>query len=135
MTPTTPDTAPATASHRLLVVDDNPVNRKLACAFAARLGWKTEEVESGEKALERLAASPVDLVLLDISMPGLSGEQVLERLRASPGLRELRVVAYTAHALPDEQRRLLSVGFDGLLIKPITLQALTDVLAAAAAAT
>lgn len=132
MTPPAP--APNSAALRLLVVDDNPVNRKLACAFATRLGWQAAEVDSGERALAALADGGVNLVLLDISMPGLSGEQVLERLRATPGLDRQRVVAYTAHALPEEQRRLLSVGFDGLLIKPITLQALTEVLDAAAAA-
>lgn len=131
---TLPDPAPPPAVRRLLVVDDNPVNRKLACAFATRLGWQTSEVDSGEQALATLEDGGFNLVLLDISMPGLSGEQVLERLRATPGLDRQRVVAYTAHALPEEQRRLLSVGFDGLLIKPITLQALTEVLDAAAAA-
>ena len=115
---------------RLLVVDDNAVNRKLAKAFAVRLGWKAEELDSGANVLSLLAGTSFDVVLLDISMPGLSGEEVLERLRATPELAHQKVVAYTAHALPDEQRRLLAAGFDGLLIKPISLQALADTLAA-----
>jgi CheY-like chemotaxis protein len=133
MNPSHANPALPKAEHSLLVVDDNPVNRKLACAFAARSGWKATEADGGKTALALLTETRFDLVLLDISMPGLSGEEVLERLRATPGLEQQRVVAYTAHALPEEQRRLLEAGFDGLLIKPITLQALSDILKAAAA--
>ena len=124
------DNTGGSSPRRLLVVDDNPVNRKLAMAFAARLGWKAEELDSGANVLGLLARASFDVILLDISMPGLSGEEVLERLRATPELACQKVIAYTAHALPDEQRRLLAAGFDGLLIKPINLQTLADTLAA-----
>lgn len=124
-----PAAAPQSSSQRrLLVVDDNPVNRMLAMAFAERLGWGAEELSSGALVLDRLAETSFDLVLLDISMPGLSGDEVLRQLRAVPALRQQKVVAYTAHAFPEERAQLLAAGFDGLLIKPITFQALADVL-------
>lgn len=123
--------SPSREDGHLLVVDDNPVNRKLAMAFAARLGWKATELDGGEKVLPLLAITSFDIILLDISMPGVSGEEVLEQLRATPALQHQKVVAYTAHALPDEQKRLLAAGFDGLLIKPINFQSLADVLAGA----
>lgn len=125
MTPAPSDTA---GPRRLLVVDDHPINRAVASAFAARLGWQATEVAGGEEALALLAVRSFDLVLLDISMPRLDGESVLARLRANPALRRIKVVAYTAHALADERRRILAAGFDDLLIKPITFQALAEVL-------
>jgi CheY-like chemotaxis protein len=131
MNPAPSETA---ASPQMLVVDDHPINRAVATAFAVHLGWQATEVASGEEALALLTQRSFDVVLLDIGMPSLDGENVLARLRAIPGLRHLKVVAYTAHALAEEKRRLLEAGFNGLLIKPITLQALGEVLEGVAAA-
>ena len=115
---------------KVLVVDDNAINRRLAVAFLTRLGLQTQEAADGPTALERLNSGSFDVVLLDISMPGMSGEEVLAVLRADPHLSGLPVIAYTAHALPDEKQRLLDAGFDELLIKPITFKAVEDALAA-----
>ena len=122
--------SPPSAATRVLVVDDNSSNRRLAMAFVKRLGFVVEEVEDGAAALERLAASPFDVVFLDISMPGMSGEEVLARLRADPRFAGLHVIAYTAHALHEEKQRLIDAGFDDLLIKPISLKAVESALAA-----
>lgn len=122
------DTSPP-ASRRILVVDDNAINRRLAMAFVKRLGFVTEEVEDGASALAKLASSPFDVVFLDISMPGMSGEEVLARLRADPRFSGLHIIAYTAHALPEEKQRLIDAGFDDLLIKPISLKAVELALA------
>lgn len=115
-------------SGQVLVVDDNPVNRKLAVACATRLGWQASEVESGAQALALLEIQRFDVILLDISMPGMSGEEVLGHLRADPRLCDLRVVAYTAHALPEEHERFRAAGFNGLLIKPVSLKSLEAAL-------
>lgn len=120
---------PSPAPRRVLVVDDNAINRRLATAFVKRLGLVSEEVDNGAAALEKLACSPFDVVFLDISMPGMSGEEVLARLRADPRFGSLHVIAYTAHALPEEKQRLMDAGFDDLLIKPISLQAVETALA------
>lgn len=122
------DTSPP-ASRRILVVDDNAINRRLAMAFVKRLGFVTEEVEDGASALAKLASSPFDVVFLDISMPGMSGEEVLAKLRADPRFNGLHIIAYTAHALPEEKQRLIDAGFDDLLIKPISLKAVELALA------
>lgn len=115
---------------KVLVVDDNAINRRLAIAFLSRLGLQAQEAEDGPTALERLRAGSFDIVLLDISMPGMSGEEVLAVLRADTRFSGLPVIAYTAHALPDEKQRLLDAGFDELLIKPITFKAVEDALVA-----
>jgi two-component system, chemotaxis family, chemotaxis protein CheY len=114
---------------RILVVDDNAVNRKLAVALLKRRDWATEEADCGLDALAKLAAGGFDCVLLDISMPGIDGEEVCRRIRANSALSGLRVVAYTAHALDSEKQRIMSAGFDDILIKPITVQSLMAVLA------
>lgn len=114
---------------RTLVVDDNAVNRKLAVALLKRRGWETEEAENGMAALNKLASGAVfDSVLLDISMPELDGEEVCRRIRASHQWAGLRVVAYTAHAMEGEKQRIMSAGFDDILIKPITAQDLLKAL-------
>lgn len=113
---------------RTLVVDDNAVNRKLAVALLKRRGWYIEEAENGAVAMQRLEAGTFDSVLLDISMPVMDGEETCRRIRANPATAALRVVAYTAHALESERSRIMSAGFDDIVIKPITAQDLIRVL-------
>lgn len=117
------------ASRRVLVVDDVMLNRKLAIAFLSRMGWQTFETDGGLAALDWLASHPpVDVLLLDISMPDLCGESVCQQLRANPAFDSLKIVAYTAHAGSDDTQRFLANGFNAVLIKPISSQRLKDVL-------
>mgnify|MGYP000565413285 CR=1 FL=1 len=81
-----------------LVVDDHPTNRLLAAALLRKLGWTVFEAASGEAALALAAQQSFRLVLLDISMPGLSGEDTCARLRAAHSTPAIHIVAYTAHA-------------------------------------
>jgi len=112
-----------------LVVDDVPVNRQLAAAFMARLGWEVAQADGGGPALDWLARNPsVSLVLLDIGMPDLDGEAVCREIRANPVFAGLAVVAYTAHAVPADVQRFLSGGFDAVLIKPVSLQMVREVI-------
>ncbi|MCB1959847.1 MAG: response regulator [Rhodocyclaceae bacterium] len=117
---------PTDAPHprKMLICDDNPVNRKVAVAFATRMGFEVSEVAGGAAALELLAAQQFDILLLDISMPGMSGDEVLAHYLASDPTPRPRILAYTAHAFPEEKARLLAAGFDDLLIKPVSLAAL-----------
>jgi CheY-like chemotaxis protein len=114
----------------VLVVDDVAINRKLAKAFFAKLGWQTAEAEGGAAAIDWLLLHPeVDLVLLDIQMPVMSGEEVCRQLRDHPAFADLPIVAYTAHAMQVDIDRFLSHGFSQVLIKPISLQGLAAVIA------
>ena len=112
----------------VLIVDDHPVNRTLARVLLRGAGWTTEDACDGEEALQKLAGGGFGIVLLDISMPGISGEEVCRRIRADPVLKSLRVIAYTAHAMDDERERILAAGFDSLITKPITKAALLAVV-------
>ncbi|MCX8145943.1 MAG: response regulator [Azovibrio sp.] len=109
---------------RVLVVDDNQVNRKLAAAMLQKRGWRVEEADNGLTALAMLEASAFDYVLLDISMPGLDGEEVCRRIRQMEATQGLHVVAYTAHAMESEKARIMRAGFDDIVIKPVTMEAL-----------
>jgi CheY-like chemotaxis protein len=114
----------------VLIIDDNAVNRRLAQALFQKLGWQVETLDSGEGALLHLAEHRYDLLLLDINMPGMNGLEVCQRIRADQRLRELRVIAYTAHVLPEEQQGFLSGGFDDVLLKPISFRAVQELVMA-----
>ncbi len=117
------------AGKRALIVDDVLVNRKLAVAFLSRMGWSVADVDGGKTALQWLASNPpVDLVLLDISMPDMDGEDVCRDLRGKPEFADLIIVAYTAHALQHDVERFMSNGFNAVLIKPISLKSMTEII-------
>jgi CheY-like chemotaxis protein len=112
--------AAGAAPRHALVVDDNQLNSRLVAMFLKRLGWTSQVVDDGGAALAALDRGRFDMVLLDLRMPKLSGEQVCRSIRDELGLRDLPVVAYTAHSMPEEKQRILAAGFSGLLIKPIS---------------
>lgn len=112
---------------RALVVDDNPTNRLLAKAMLGKLGWASDEADNGEQALAMADANAYALILLDISMPGLSGEDTCARLRQKHPAA-LRIIAYTAHAFPEERARFLAAGFDDILVKPVNRQRIEEVV-------
>jgi CheY-like chemotaxis protein len=106
----------------VLIIDDNAVNRRLAQVLFQKLGWQGDTLDSGACALVHLATHHYDLILLDINMPGMNGLDVCRHLRADPRLRDVRVLAYTAHVLPAEQQHVLASGFDAVLLKPISFR-------------
>lgn len=104
---------------RVALVEDNFENRLLARLILAP-HYEVAEYENGETALSGIAAEPPDLLLLDISLPDMEGTDLLVHVRADPALREVPVIAFTAHASEQERARLLAQGFDEYISKPIT---------------
>lgn len=102
----------------IALVEDNPDNRLLVQALL-KGHFEVSEHPTGGEALEAFAAAAPDLVLLDISLPGMDGTEVLARLRSDPRWRAIPVVALTAHAMSGDRERLLKIGFDAYLAKPI----------------
>jgi CheY-like chemotaxis protein len=115
-------------AQRVLIIDDNAVNRRLAQVLFQKLGWEVETLDSGEQALLHLTTHRYEFILLDINMPGMNGLDVCRSIRADPGLREMRVIAYTAHVLPAEQQHFLASGFDAVLLKPLSFRVLQEML-------
>lgn len=100
------------------VVEDNADNRLLLQAILDGL-YDVVEYENGVDALAGLAAALPDLVLLDISLPGMDGNEILARIRADEALRRLPVIALTAHAMSGDREKYLAAGFDDYITKPI----------------
>jgi CheY-like chemotaxis protein len=104
----------------ILVVDDNAVSRELMRAILKGPDRRIVEAGDGREALERIAETRPDLVLLDVHMPVLDGFSVLRALRADPRFRSLRVIAVTANAMQGEREKALDAGFDGYVTKPVS---------------
>ena len=100
------------------VVEDNADNRLLLQAILDGL-YEVVEYENGVDALAGLTAHLPDLVLLDISLPGMDGNEILARIRASEKLRRLPVIALTAHAMAGDREKYLAAGFNDYITKPI----------------
>ena len=100
------------------VVEDNADNRLLLQALLGD-SYTLVEFESGIDALDAFARSRPDLVLLDISLPGMDGTEILQRIRADVALQTLPVIALTAHAMAGDREKFLAAGFDDYLTKPI----------------
>ncbi len=129
--------APATLEgRRVLVVDDNVINRKVVRVFLEPYGVNVTGAANGQEALDRLAAEPFDVVLLDVHMPVMDGPETIRRLRTSgEPWNGVPVVALTADALSGDREKYLAMGMNGYLAKPIDqrelLAAITAVLEAA----
>jgi CheY-like chemotaxis protein len=102
----------------IAIVEDNADNRLLLQAILDGL-YELTEYENGADALAGLASSLPDLVLLDISLPGMDGNEILTRIRADPALAKLPVIALTAHAMSGDRERYLAAGFNDYITKPI----------------
>ena len=102
----------------IAVVEDNPDNRLLLGAMLEDY-FRVVQYASGQEALDSLPSSGAEVVLLDISLPGMDGIEVLSRMRAHPELTELPTIALTAHAMEGDRERFLSQGFDSYVSKPI----------------
>jgi CheY-like chemotaxis protein len=110
---------------RILVAEDNAVNRELLRELLEARGYAVFEACDGQEALQMIEQSRPELVLLDIGMPVLDGFAVIRKIRENPRLAPLPVVAVTAYAMRGDREKILSSGFDGYLSKPLNPASLT----------
>lgn len=115
-------------SARILVVEDNPDNSKLVSWILEDEGYEVACAETGERCLSLLEKASFDMILMDISLPGISGKEATRRIRQMPNLRHLPIVALTAHASETEQQAILDSGVDNLLTKPIHDEQLLEMI-------
>ena len=122
---------PSVPVHRILLVDDSKMNLMVLKALLKNMGEFEMVMASDEqealKILEAPDAKPFDLVLTDMWMPNLDGEGLVRAIRANPALSSLRVVAVTADV--ESQGTFIAMGFDDLLLKPVTVDKLGKILA------
>jgi CheY-like chemotaxis protein len=106
---------------RVLLVDDNTVNRKLATLFLRYWDVEVVEAENGLVALALLKDTPFDFVLLDMHMPVMDGQETIRQIRASSeSWNRIPVIALTADVMRGDRVRYLSMGMNGLVTKPIS---------------
>jgi CheY-like chemotaxis protein len=109
----------------ILVIDDNPVNLKLASEVLLADGHAVIRAEDAEQALSILQLRMPDLVLTDIALPRMDGLELTRRLKADSRYRHLPVVALTASAMKGDEARILEAGCDAYIAKPINTRTLT----------
>src|SRR5215210_2904915 len=96
----------------ILIVEDDPTNRMLATRILANAHISFVEAVDGEQALVLLNERRPDLVLMDLSLPGIDGWEVTRRIRANPSLSSLPVLAVSAHAMSGDRERAIAAGCD-----------------------
>lgn len=131
--PRQPDDSPERPSTlRVLVVDDHPVNQKLAQALLQRMGHEVSQAGNGLEALAQLRHQVFDLVLMDLHMPEMDGLECVRAIRQLPDpARHTRVIALTADAQESTRRETQAAGFDHFLTKPLRVRDLQELLAPA----
>lgn len=111
---------PDSSRVRVLVVEDNLVNQKVVSALLQKRNYQVEVARNGQEALDRLENPPdIDLILMDVEMPGLDGLQTARRIRRNPLWKDLPIVALTAHAMSGDRERCLESGMNGYIAKPV----------------
>ncbi len=116
---------------RVLVVDDNAVNRRLALALLERLGIGVSEAKNGEEAIAALTAMKYDLVLMDCQMPVMDGFEAARTVRDSSSSvldHQVPIIAITANAQPGATQKCLAAGMNDYLAKPVDLKRLAGKL-------
>jgi PAS domain S-box-containing protein len=116
---------------RLLLVEDNTINQKLAVRLLEKQGYTVVVANNGQEALAAFAQQPFDLVLMDVQMPEMDGLEATAAIRAQErgGETHVPIVAMTSYAMPGDRARCLAAGMDGYLTKPIRPEELFETIA------
>jgi two-component system, cell cycle response regulator DivK len=107
------------AGECILLVEDNPVNRRLAEFLLRAKGFTVIEVSTGEEALQKARGEQPALIIMDLQLAGMDGFTATRRLKADPATRHIPVIAMTAYAMSGDRERALEAGCDGYITKPI----------------
>ena len=113
----------------IFIVDDNPLNLKLACDVLEFEGYTIGKAADAEEAQEILQHTMPDLILMDIALPGMDGLTLTRKLKADPRLHNVPIVAMTAFAMKGDDRKALEAGCDGYITKPIDTRKLAQQVA------
>jgi two-component system cell cycle response regulator DivK len=111
---------------KILIAEDNPVNRELLRELLELRGFEVFEACNGQEALEMIGQVCPDLLILDLGMPILDGFGAIRKIRATPETAQLPVLAATAYAMRGDRDQVLKEGFDAYVSKPINPTALNQ---------
>ena len=116
---------------RILLVEDNEMNRDMLSRRLARKGYEVIIAIDGQQAIDMAASESPDLILLDMSLPVIDGWETARRIKALPATRSIPVIALTAHAMEGDREKALEAGCDDYDTKPVELPRLMDKITAA----
>ena len=114
----------------ILVIEDNPANLKLAEFLLRKAGHEVLKAEDAPAGIELAKSVQLDLVLMDIQLPGMDGLEATRLLKSEPATRAAKVIALTAFAMKGDEEKMLAAGCDGYLAKPYQYQQLLDAVRA-----
>jgi CheY-like chemotaxis protein len=114
----------------ILIVDDNPINLRLASEVLRHAGHLVVNAANAEQALEMLRHFTPQLVLMDVALPGMDGLSLTRLLKADERLRAVPIIALTAYAMKGDEQRALDAGCDGYIAKPLDTRRLPEQVAA-----
>ncbi|MBW2609779.1 MAG: response regulator [Deltaproteobacteria bacterium] len=116
---------------RILVVEDEIINRTFALSLIKKLGYRVEAVANGEEAIQKLKSFPYDIILMDVQMPGMDGYEVTRIIRYSGSEvlnHDIPIIAMTAHAMKGDRERCFEKGMDDYISKPVEPDKLVEVI-------
>jgi two-component system, cell cycle response regulator DivK len=111
-------------SKRILVVEDQPDNRRILRDLLSNAGYELIEAESGEEALTAVEVQRPDLILMDIQLAVMDGYEATRRIRSNPELKSIPIIAVTSYALAGDEAKALAVGCNAYVTKPFSPRAL-----------
>jgi two-component system, cell cycle response regulator DivK len=107
------------AGEKILLVEDNPVNRRLAVFLLRAHGYEVREATTAVEALEMLEKERPDLIVMDIQLPEMDGLEVTRKIKAQPATADIPVIAVTSYAMKGDREKALAAGCAGYITKPI----------------
>lgn len=116
-------------AERILVIDDNPQNLKLARVLLVCEGYEVETAADPAEAMASLRSATPDLILMDVQLPGIDGLELTRRLRADPRTTSIVILAVTSYAMKGDEEKALAAGCDGYVAKPIDVGELPRMIA------
>ncbi|MEA2780186.1 MAG: two-component system, cell cycle response regulator DivK [Rhodospirillaceae bacterium] len=116
---------------KILLVEDNEMNRDMLSRRLIRNGYQVVMALDGHQAVDMAASEKPDLILMDMSLPGLDGWEATRQIKAGPATRAIPVIALTAHAMSGDREKALEAGCDDYDTKPIDLPRLLEKMTAA----
>jgi two-component system, cell cycle response regulator DivK len=116
-------------TERILIIDDNPQNLKLARVILVAAGYEVRTAADAEEAIETLSTFVPRLILMDLQLPGMDGLELTRRLKADPERSAIVILALTAYAMKGDEDKARAAGCDGYITKPIDTDALPRLVA------
>ncbi len=104
---------------KILLVEDNPVNRRLAEFLLRSQGYQVRVATNAQEAFDDIKAERPDLILMDVQLPGMDGLEATRKLKEEPATRDIPVVAVTSYAMKGDREKALAAGCAAYITKPI----------------